>query len=282
MLYFFLALFFSVGILVIFRFFKTYNVSNLEAIIVSYFVSAALAIGFSLDNIEISQIIVNQNILAIILGISFFIGFVFLSLSTQKSGISITSVASNISVIIPVLVAAILYHEKIESYRLAGLILSIPAFYFFFKPNKNSSFKWSLLLFPLIIFIISGLNNSLLRHAENLGAMDSPMVFLGLIFLIAFIISLIYSGLSKKIKTINTKVILFGIVLGIANFSSTFFFLKSLSIFSSALFFPIYNLSFIAFSALIGILFFKEKFSKANYFGLVLAGLAILLMNYMG
>ncbi len=279
MQYFLLALFFSIGILVIFKAFAKYNINNIQAIVISYLISSILAIGLSYKSANISQIISNNTIIAIILGISFFVGFIFLSLSTQKLGISITSIAANISVIIPVLVAAIFYNEKIIGFHLFGLILAFPGFYLILRPNNNKKFEWKSIAFPIILFVISGLNNSLLRQAETIGAMKSPMAFLGILFIIAFITSLIYIVLIKRSLRISKKEFLFGFSLGIFNFLSTYFFLKSLELFPSSLYFSIYNLSFIATAALVGLIFYKERLSKINIWGLLIAAIAIMLMN---
>jgi len=278
MLYFALALIFSIGILLLFRLFKVYNVNTITAIVVSYLVATVLSFSFSGSdkNLDLDR----NSLLAIILGISFFVGFVFMSLSTQKSGISITSVASNLSVIIPVIAAAVFYNEKIIGLHLAGVITAIPAIILIFTPQTKQKFNLTLIIYPLAIFLTSGFNNSLLRQAQRQGAMSNPMFFLGIIFSIALVIAVFYAIFYKKEKLNKPRDWIFGSLLGLANFASTFYFLKCLDVFSSALFFPIYNISFIAISSFVGILFFKEKLSKLNILGLIIAGLAVMLMNW--
>jgi drug/metabolite transporter (DMT)-like permease len=275
-----LALTSSISILVLFRFFEKYQVSRLPAIIISYIISVILSFGFSINSLRIEQFLNYNSLLAIILGLSFFIGFISLSISTRQAGISITSIASNTSVLIPVIVAAIAYKEEIQLLQWIGLLLVIPAVYLFFKPKTGSLFNQSYLIFPLIIFIISGFNNSLLRQAENTGAQSTPLLFVGIIFFFALISSLVFTTVKKQSGKFDKTSIFFGILLGIFNFSSTFFFLKSLGVYHSALFFPIYNLSYIGIAALVGIVIFKEKFSGINLLGLVMAALAIGLMNW--
>jgi len=280
MQYFILALFFSIGILIIFKAFEKYKVRNLQVIVISYGVSGALAVSNSYsNNNNISQILGNNYIIAIILGISFFIGFIFLSLSTQKLGLSITSIAVNISVIIPVIVAAIIYNEKIYGYHLIGLLLAFPGFYLILKPSKQKPFQWKSIIFPLVLFFIGGLNNSLLRQAEVIGAMDFPMAFLGILFSIAFAVSIIYTIVTKQEISLKVKEMGFGVLLGSFNFASTYFFLKSLNHFPSSLYFSIYNLSFIAISAIVGLVIYKEKLSKTNLLGLIIAAIAVMMMN---
>ncbi|RLD41625.1 MAG: hypothetical protein DRI86_13060, partial [Bacteroidetes bacterium] len=128
-------------------------------------------------------------------------------------------------------------------------------------------------------FLIGGLNNSLLGQAETIGAMDSPMAFLGILFSIAFSISVIFTIFTKQELRLKIKEIGFGVLLGTFNFASTYFFLKSLDYFPSSLYFSIYNLSFIALSAIIGLVIYKEKLSKINFAGLIIAAIAVMMMN---
>lgn len=279
MLFFIFAIVSAVAILVLFRYFKKYQIDNVFAIGISYFVSALLALAFSFDSIQVQKIITQHSLIAVILGISFFFGFIILSLSTQKSGISVTSVAANISVIIPVLIAIVFYQEQISIKHILGLLLAIPAIYLFFKTDKKTVFQLSLIIFPIFLFFISGFNNSLMRHAERLGANDNAILFIGLIFTVSFITAIVHAVLKKQKPKITHKNISAGTILGILNFTSTYFFLKSLGVFSSALFFPIYNLSFIILSSFIGVILFRERIKTVNFIGLVMVIAVVVLLS---
>ena len=279
MVYFFLTLFFSASIMVIFRYFEKYKVDTFMAISISYVVSAALALSLSYDGAKIESLVTTHSSLVLILGIAFFFGFLIMSISIKKAGISISSVASNISVLIPVLIAYLIYNETIGNIQLGGIALAVPAMYLFFKPAKSKKLDLKHIIFPLILFASTGFNNSLMRHAEHLGVNNFPMLFVGLIFSIALIVSIIFLVIKGELKKFSLKNMGFGFILGIANIASTYFFIECLIEFPSSLFFPIYNLSLIGIAAFLGIVFFKEKFSKINYIGLILAAGAIVLMN---
>ena len=106
MITFILCLIVAVFILVVFRLFEKFGIDNLQAILFSYLVSAIAA--FSMSNFELSALEITQQdwfIFTFIIGASFFIGFNIFALSTQKAGLALTSVAANISVVIPVSVA---------------------------------------------------------------------------------------------------------------------------------------------------------------------------------
>ena len=70
--------------------------------------------------------------------------------------------------------------------------------------------------------------------------------------------------------------------LGIPNFLSFYFLLKALAYFGSsgAFVYPLYNLGVILLSAIIGLLVFKERLSKLNIVGILLAITAITLLSW--
>ena len=281
MITFLLCLVIAISILVVFRLFEKFGVDNLQAILFSYLVSSLAAFAITDWNTQINEI-PQQDwfIYTFIIGISFFIGFNIFALSTQKAGMALTSVAANISVIIPVGAALLLYDEELNNWQIGGLFLALAAIALVFKPKDKTKIISAALLFPLALFFINGINNSLMKHVEHLNAMDQPMLFLGMVFSSAFIIGLIIYIFKKNKKSITGKNIIAAIILGLLNFISTYLFLASLTIFDSSVFFPIFNLSFIAGSAIIGVLVFKEKLSPTNWAGLILAIFAIVLITY--
>ena len=281
MITFILCLIVAITILVVFRLFERYGIDNLQAILFSYLVSATAA--FLISDWEISITETPQQdwfIYTFIIGASFFIGFNIFALSTQKVGMALTSVAANISVVIPVGLALLLYNEELNIWQIVGLTLAIAAIFLVFKPANKSRSLSSSLIFPLALFFINGINNSLMKHVEHLNAMDSSMLFLGLVFTASFTIGLVFYLFKKNKKPITRKNLLAALILGLLNFISTYLFLASLTIFDSSVFFPLFNLSFIGGSAIVGVFAFKEKLRPINWVGLILAIFAIVLITY--
>ena len=281
MITFILCLIVAVFILVVFRLFEKFGIDNLQAILFSYLVSAIAA--FSMADFELSALEITQQdwfIFTFIIGASFFIGFNIFALSTQKAGLALTSVAANISVVIPVSVALLLYGEELNSWQIGGLILALAAIILVFKPSNKTKFLSNTLVFPLLLFFINGVNNSLMKHVEVLQAMNHPMLFLALVFSAAFVMGSIFYFFKRKKQKIKSKNIVAALILGLLNFISTYLFLASLTIFDSSVFFPIFNLSFITGSTIIGVFVFKEKLSTTNWVGLILAIFAIVIISY--
>jgi len=187
MILFILCLIVAVTILVVFRLFEKFGIDNLQAILFSYLISAMAA--FLVFDWKISLVEIPQQgwfIYTFIIGTSFFIGFNIFALSTQKAGLALTSVAANISVIIPVGAALILYGEELNIWQIGGLIIALASIFLVFKPKDKAKFSIAALIFPLVLFFINGINNSLMKHVEQLHAMSQPMLFLGLVFISAF------------------------------------------------------------------------------------------------
>jgi drug/metabolite transporter (DMT)-like permease len=86
----------------------------------------------------------------------------------------------------------------------------------------------------------------------------------------------------NRLEKVEVKNIVAAITLGVPNFLSFYFLILTLSYFgnSGAFVYPIYNMGVILVSAFVAILFFKEKVSKLNKFGLLLAVIAILMISW--
>ena len=87
--------------------------------------------------------------------------------------------------------------------------------------------------------------------------------------------------MAKKIQ-FQAKNILWGITLGVPNYLTLHFFIRSLqspSLESSQVF-PVVNMGIIILSAVSGIIFFKEKLTPLNWTGIAIAIIAISFISF--
>jgi len=221
-------------------------------------------------------------IYAFVLGLTFISTFFVFALSSQKVGVALTSVASKMSVIIPVIAGLILLGEQMNVLSSLGVAIALIAFYLTLGKGANSSFPRKYLFLPLLLFLGNGTNDTLMKYAEFHYVSDSNnlILFLSVIFLTALVMGIIISLIryGKEKYRIQPKNILAGIILGLLNFGSTFYILKCMGLYDSSVVFPITNAGIVSLSALIGFYFFREKLSKKNWAGIVLAILAIILI----
>lgn len=274
----------STLIFAIFKLFAKYNINNLQAIVVNYYV--AFAVGFLSGDFEFSVLDLGSkpwSVSIIILGFLFITLFQVMALVSQKFGVSAVSVAVKMSLVIPVLAAVFIYHEDISYLKGIGILCALAAVYLAtLKPEKTKG-KPAYLFLPIILFVGSGFLDAFINFNQAiLVPVGDQAYFASSIFFVAGIFGLIfisYQALMKKVS-FQWKNILGGILLGIPNYGSIYFLLQALEIKSleSSVIFPINNVGIVALSVIVGKLFFNEHLSKTNKAGIALALIAILLI----
>ena len=283
MIFLILTILQSTAIFAVMKLFSRFKVDNWQAITVNYIV--ATVFGFIIFKGDIRPDIIIEKPwfeYALILGLTFISTFFVFALSSQKVGVALTSVASKMSVVIPVIAGMILLHEKINILSGVGIALALLAFYFTLGNGSNSSFPRKYLFLPILLFLGNGINDTLMKYSEFHYVADTNdlVLFLSVIFLTSLVLGLLISlaRYFRKKYTIDLRNIIAGIILGLLNFGSTFYILKSMGLYDSSVVFPISNVGIVGLSALTGFFFFREKLSKMNWLGIVFAILAILLI----
>lgn len=273
----------STAIFAVMKLFNRFKVDNWQAITVNYIVAAIFGLIIYKGDITPGIVIEKPWFeFALILGLTFICTFFVFALSSQKIGVALTSVASKMSVVIPVIAGMILLHEKINILSGVGVAIALLAFYLTLGGGSNSSFPRKYLFLPLLLFLGNGINDTLMKYSEFHYVVDTNdlILFLSIIFFTSLILGIIISlakYFRKKYK-IGLRNIIAGIILGLLNFGSTFYILKSMGLYDSSVVFPVTNAGIVSLSALTGFFFFREKLSKMNWAGILLAILAILLI----
>ncbi len=269
-------------LLVIFKYFSKYDVNTFQAITVNYVVAASL--GFLLAPVKYAptQLVEAPWALSAFIIGSLFLGmFYIMALSSQKVGVAISSVANKMSFIIPVIMAVILYKESLDGLKLVGVLGALASVVMVTFPKKGVNVERKYLVLPLIIFVGSGLLDTLFNYVKNqqLGSEETE-VFSASLFLVSAIIGTI-TILIKRIvngETLATKSIVAGFALGIPNYFSIHFLLLGLKVMPGTEFFPVNNTGIVLLSTLLAIVLFTEKLTKLNWGGIVLALLSILII----
>lgn len=289
MIYIILTVTVSVFLLSIFKLFERYQVNTFHAIIVNY--AAATLTGYLFSENKIDSDLLAQTswlYFCLPLGFLFIAIFYLISLTAQKISIAAASVANKMSVVIPVLFSVVFIGEKLSVLKIIGIILALIAVYFTNKRktaehHSNANLIW----LPILVFIGSGLIDASINAAKTYLftlPVHSELFSIGT-FASAFLIGiciLVFKFIKqpKSHFKFETKSLLGGIVLGIPNYFSIFFIIKSLeaNIFNSAQLFPILNISNVVLTAIVGYIAFKEKLSAQNLIGVLLAIVSILLI----
>ena len=282
MLYLILAILTSTAILVLFKIFPRYRIQLLQAITVNYITAASLGFFIERNNPQITSITQQEWLpFAILIGCIFIFTFQLFAFSSQTAGVAITAISSKISVVIPVLIGVLIYaNETLSVFKIIGLILAIVSFLLVFNNNANIKINPRFIFLPIILFLVNGFNDTIMTYSQRTHAGENTMIFIACIFFTSMLIGLVWVSLKLIIfkEKILFRNIIAGVLLGIFNFLSTYYFFKGVDKIESAVFFPVLNTGIVVLSALSGIIFFKEKFNLINWIGIVTAIATIILI----
>ncbi len=281
MIYLLLSILSSTAIFALFKSFSKYKINTLQAIVINYITACTCGVLLYEKEVKITEIIGAKWIIAAVaLGFLFISIFNVMALTAQRNGLSVASVASKMSVIIPILFGIFVYHESIGLRKITGIILALIAVFLTSIKPKNGIVLTKSIYLPIILFLGSGIIDT---SANHYAPTDSMPIFLATIFASAGAIGIIIIGYNSiKLKLpIKNKSIPFGIALGIVNYCSMYFLLKALRVdgFESSSVFTINNVSIVAVSTLIGLLFFKEQITTKNWVGIITAIISIILIT---
>ena len=289
MIYLLLSVLTSSMVFVILRGFGDYGIDNRRAIVVNYFTAFALGLfwqGSAWIETGWWKELWAPHI--VYMGFLFIFLFNVLALGAQKTGVSVTSVAVKMSVAIPVAASLLLYGERLSVLGVLGIAGALAAVFLITRPNKAQGALpiakyW---YFPVTLFFGAGLMDTLLKYHQTHFVPDGQFVlYTSAVFGTAGLMGFLQVTIRPQAETSwRKKDIWAGVILGVPNFGSIYFLLKTLQWerFPSSLIFPINNVMIVLSSAVLGVVLFKEKLNNAHRAGILLAVIAIWLMAYAG
>ncbi|WP_347922184.1 EamA family transporter [Pontimicrobium sp. SW4] len=285
MIYLILSIFASTAIFVVFKLFNRYKINTFHAIVTNYITACICGLISYESSINTSEIFNSKWFLgAILLGFLFISVFNLMALTAQRNGLSVASVASKMSVVIPVIFGLYAYNESVNFQKIFGIILALIAVYLTAIKAKSSISLRQGLFLPFILFLGSGVIDASIKYLETTYVQKNGIpIFSATIFGCAAIIGLLiltYKAIKQTFK-FEIKNIFGGIVLGVINYYSIVFLLKALQFegLESSTLFTVNNVAIVMVSTLVGLFLFRESISKKNWIGISLAIVSILLVT---
>ncbi len=285
-MYLILSITASLLIFVIFKLLERFKVNTFQAIVVNYIVAFGFGIGTNQQLVVFKDVFEAKWFLGSVIVGAMFIGlFTIIAKTAQKNGLSVASVASKMSVIIPIVFGIFLYQESIGYQKVIVIVLALISVYLVSVKSKTSvNFKKNLLL-PILLFFGSGISDTYINYLQDTAISEENIpLFSACVFGFAGIIGIIILSIKKlrKQARLDSKSILGGIALGLANYASLYYIIKSLQLpnMESSTFFTLNNVAIVMASTLIGLWIFKEHLTKKNWTGIGLALIAIYLVTF--
>jgi len=280
--------------------FKIYDRKGIDAnqgIFFNYLTAFILGTLFSLrGGVVVNPLKSDWLIDVIILGLIFMAGMVFLSASTKRVGVAISTVCSRASMVIPIIVSYVFIEGSDKpKWLLIGLVL-IAMILTIWTDKPESGHKYTLLdiLAPITVFLAFGASNSYLKVLQHRVTVNDTAAGLSeqvinseisivtaSVFFVAMILcsySFFKKGPDGKRPPVLLKNVIGGIALGIINYFCTFTLMLAMKTIDSSLLFPIHNIGIVAIGAIVGWLAYKEKLRPHQVLGIVLAAVSIALL----
>ena len=287
----------STGVFVAMRLFERFRLDNHQALMWNYVFATCTGFLMCKQFDTPAQLVTEPWFgLSLITGFWFIFTYILMTASTQRSGVTVTSLSSKLSVVLPTLAGVILFSEKLNLVASTGIVLALVALVLVVGGKNGSSSRidshiaqssarndmrgknW---LLPVFIFFGTGTGDILMKLTEQKNTAPDMSFMIAFIYLIALLfgILLVVSDLIRKKSRWQWKSAIGGIGLGVINYFSTFFVYQAMRQFDNVVLFPIYNIGVVSLTALTGWLLFKEKLTWKNYLGLAIAIIAVILIT---
>lgn len=286
----------SIGIAALFKLAEHRDLDRTALLTVNYAAGAVLAavlqgVGRA-EGLEAGLVA-----LGVAQGVLFIGGFWLFSLAIRRAGMGLAAGVMRLSVVVPVVAAALVWGEAVTPAQMAGLVLAGMAFFLVARPPKalpgavavdaagdtTDAARGGTFGLLALLFLAGGLVDVLNKaFAETYAGRVPESLFLLFVFGVACAVGtavVIATGVRTG-RWPSRAVVGWGVVLGLINYGSADFFLRAIAWAAgrAAFVFPANSVSIVVGAALIGRLVWGERLSRANVAGLLVAAVALVLL----
>jgi drug/metabolite transporter (DMT)-like permease len=241
----------------------------------------ALLLPFRNPNFELSNFSAEPLtiLLGMVTGIVFIVNFFIYSKSVYQNGVGVSVAAMRVSLLIPVLLSTIWYLEPLLARQWAGVVLVFFALILLLPEkksllNKKLSAGWLL----VVLFVLTGFGDSALKIYEVDFSEDIVKeLFMGIVFLTAFVTGLIYFMSTHK-GLITKNETWLGFCIGLPNLLTAIFLIAALEEMNGAVVYSAVNILTVLGGTLLGLMRWRDKYTGLQIFGVFLTIISVLLL----
>lgn len=287
MIYLLISIALSTGIFVLFQRFQHWEVHTLQAIVLNYGVAAALGWVLCGGPVLFARVQSEPWVwVALGMGLLFIYLFQLIARTTQTLGLTVTSIASKLSMVLPVaLFLAFDPQDALTWKKGLAIALAIPAIVLASwkeeeRTVQQGTARW---VVPLVIFVGSGcidLMFAAYSGEAHMQSVEHRYLFASLPLTTACLAGVVWLSASSQLRVPSRNTFLAGVGLGIINFGALYFLLETydkINLARSGVM-PVNNLGVILLSAAASVVFLGERLNHRNRAGLALGALVILLL----
>lgn len=208
-------------------------------------------------------------------GVLYLGAFVLLQLNVKKNGVVLSAIFMKLGLLVPMVLSIFLFGEMPEMLQIVGFVIAIAAIFLINmgSDKTDAQFKAGLIL----LLLAGGSADAMSKVFEELGTPALSSQFLLYTFAAALVLSLCMM-LARKERPGKMEV-LFGLFVGIPNYFSSRFLLKSLESVPAVIVYPTNNVGTILAVTIAGLFLFREKLGKRQWTAIGVILVALVLLN---
>jgi len=201
----------------------------------------------------------------VVLGVLFVSVFSLTGRVSREIGVGLAGMLSKLSLVIPIAFAVVILREPISARQEVGLFLALAAILLVHGPYLQEGGirkLWQALRWGLLLWLGNGIIDTLFKALQptwqSLPDENIPPLIMG----IAGLVGLALHVSQKQLHHLRRPALWVGAtLLGLTNIASVVFYVKGLRSLPAVPFFLSLNLGIVLLAGVIGVVFFRERFS---------------------
>lgn len=280
-----IAILCSVSVGVVIKVARQKHIAIDQSIAINYIITTSMTyflLNPDFKGQTVVDIVANNPSPYLFFALGFLLPAIFLiqATSLEFAGIIRTDAAQRLSLFLPILAAFTLFGEQITHNKLIALLLAFVALgCLLWKTDHRVAKSGKVAIISLAcVWVGYGMIDTLFKQMAKSGSAFPVTLFI--VFVFAGCLMFAYLLLKRTMWSVSSVMI--GLVLGVLNFCNILFYIKAHQVMKDdpTLVFTGMNLGVICLGTLIGALVFKEKINSINYFGVLIAIVAIVCLFY--
>lgn len=279
MIYILLSVICSVLVSVLLKLARRFDVDAGQAIMWNYVMASVMTVLVFHPSLEV--LYSTEAPWPGLIGLGLLLPTIFLALaaSVRHAGIVRSDAAQRLSLMISLLAAFVLFGEPLVAQKGIGIAVGLLALLCMVwrAGEKQATEGMRAWVWPWVVFVGFGIIDILFKRVALAGV---PLpASLQAMFALAFPVALAIQlwRIARKQTRFTMRSTIAGLLLGLANFGNILFYLRAHQALAQhpSLVFASMNLGVVALGALVGTLIFRERLSRLNALGVLLALCAI-------
>lgn len=212
-------------------------------------------------------------------GVLFVLSLVCMQSSIASSGAIMTSAFSKLGLLVPLLLSTAVFHERPDLMQYLGLAAVIGSI--LIMNGTDDKERNINLPFLIIVLITNGMSDAMAKIYSTIGIPSEETVYMFLLFLCAAVLTAVLMIIETKRtgRKPELKDLAAGICIGIPNYFSSIFLLRSLRTIPAVIAYPVFSSGTIMIVTAAGCYLFHEHLSQRQIIGLGLILVSLVLLN---